>query len=160
MKHEYCDLSFEEQLFEIRKRTERLLAARDRSQSEMRDRLGQLGFSEKVVEQEVSLLVSAGLVDDERFTRLYVSGKRRSGWGRIRIEKELGRFGIELKQCEGYPDEFFCETDELERAIDCLKRFHSRAKDRYGAQYRFLATKGFSSDVIRKALSAEKYQLS
>jgi regulatory protein len=154
VKRDYKDLGFEEQLYEIRKRTERLLAARDRSESEMRDRLTRAGFSEKVVEREVSLLVASGLVDDKRFTSLYVAGKRRSGWGRFRIERELGRFGIDLKHCEGYPEEFFCDTDELERATDCLARFRSQAKDRYAAQYRFLASKGFSADIIRKALTA------
>jgi regulatory protein len=155
VKRDYSESSFEEQVYEIRKRTERLLAVRDRSESEMRDRLSQAGFDEKVVEHEVSALLSVGLIDNDRFTRLYVAGKRRSGWGRIRIEKELGRFGIDLKLCEGYPEEFFCDDDELERATRCLERFHSRAKDRYSAQYRFLASKGFSSDTIRKALQAE-----
>jgi regulatory protein len=159
-KHDYSELSFDEQLYEARKKTERLLAVRDRSEREMRDRLTQAGFSEQVVEREVGLLVAAGLIDDERFTRLYIAGKSRSGWGRLRIEKELGRFGIDLKHCEGYPEEFFCEEDEFERALHDLERFSSRAKDRYSAQYRFLAAKGFSAGTIRGVLAAQKYQLS
>lgn len=159
-KRDYSDLGFDEQLYEARKRTERLLAVRDRSELEMQDRLSQAGFSEKVVEREIGLLVAAGLIDDTRFARLYIAGKSRSGWGRIRIEKELGRFGIDLKHCEGYPEEFFCDGEEFERAAAVLERFHSHAKDQYSARYRFLASKGFSADSIGKALTAYKNQLS
>jgi SOS response regulatory protein OraA/RecX len=151
---ESLEEQLEEQRYALRRKTERLINVRDRSEAELRGRLRNAGFDEGLIDGELSRLLLAGLVDDERFTRLYIAGKKRSGWGRIRIERELGRFGIDLREREGYPERFFCEDDECERASACLARFclRSRAKDPQAAQYRFLLSRGFSMETTRKAI--------
>lgn len=143
----------EEQLREARKRTERLINVRDRSSAELRSRLNKAGFTDTVVEVEVNAALSMGLVDDERFVRLYVEGKKKSGWGRNRIEAGIKRYGIELKHCEGYPESFFTEEDELRRAQESLRRFRSVAKDQWGAQYRRLVSRGFTAETALKVLT-------
>jgi len=147
--------TFEEQLKEARKRTERFVNVRDRSSAELEFRLKIAGFSESVIECEVKNALSVGLVDDERFTRLYVEGKKRSGWGQNRIVSELRRFGIEIKNCEGYPERFFDEEEELKRAQECLRRFNSTAKNQQAAFYRRLVSKGFSMEISQKAVKTD-----
>ncbi|MDR1082619.1 MAG: RecX family transcriptional regulator [Coriobacteriales bacterium] len=139
-------------LFEVRKRMECLINTRERTETELRDRLIRAGFDEKLVEGEVKRAVAAGLVDDERFTQLFIAEKKRSGWGCIRVERELRRYGIDIKRREDYPQEFFDEKDELKRALDCLEHFHSRAKNQKAAQFRRLLTRGFSMATTQKAL--------
>jgi regulatory protein len=141
-----------DRLREARGKAERLLSVRDRSTGELRRRLAHAGFDETVVERVIGEAQATGLLDDARFTRLYVAGKKRSGWGRVRIEKELARYGIELRRCDGYPGEFFTDEDELERAQVCLERLRSRAKNQRAAQYHHLMAKGFSAETTHRAL--------
>jgi regulatory protein len=149
---ELLELTPEEQLQSARKKAERLIGVRDRSEAELRGRLARAGFDESVVERVVSEALSVGLVDDDRFVRLYVAGKKRSGWGCLRIERELTRYGIELACREGYPQAFFTDEDELNRARACLEKLRVRAKDQRAAQYRHLLSKGFPTRIARKAL--------
>jgi regulatory protein len=152
-------LTPEEQLLGARKKAERLISVRDRSEAELRGRLGRAGFDEQVVERIVSEARTVGLVDDARFVRLYIAGKKRSGWGCVRIERELKRYGIELRPSAGYPEAFFSDEDEVDRARLCLTRLRSRARDQQSAQYRHLLSTGFSPTTAWKALrSLERAQ--
>jgi regulatory protein len=139
---------------EARKRTERLVNFRDRSELELRQRLQRAGFPEAVVEREAQAAVAIGLVDDLRFTRLYIAGKKRSGWGRSRIENGLRRYGIDLRDTEGYPDAVFSSAEELERACLCLEGFKTAAKDSRKAAFRRLLSKGYSLEVAQRAVKA------
>jgi regulatory protein len=144
--------TLEEQLQEARKKAERLLSVRERSEAELRERLGRAGFDEQIVDRVINEAQGVGLIDDARFVRLYIAGKKRSGWGCLRIERELKRYGIELRCCMGYPEEFFTDEDEIARASVCLERLHSRAKDQGAARYRHLLSKGFSTTTAWKAV--------
>ncbi|MDR1014054.1 MAG: recombination regulator RecX [Coriobacteriales bacterium] len=142
----------EERLRAARRKAERLIGVRERSVAELGLRLAQAGFEEALVAQVVGEAQAAGLVDDGRFARLYIEGKKRSGWGRSRIEQGLERFGIEPGCHEGCPAASFSDDDELERARACLERFRSRAKDPQAARYRHLLSKGFSPQIARRAV--------
>jgi len=133
-------------------RRDRLIAARDRTALELEQRLCAAGFSPEVVKVIVEDAQESGLVDDERFTRSYVNGKLRRGWGQKRIERELQRFGVYLEQFEGYPDAYFGGADELERACSLLERYHTRAKNQREARFRHLLSKGFSAEICQKAI--------
>ncbi|MDR1422235.1 MAG: recombination regulator RecX [Coriobacteriales bacterium] len=135
-----------------RAKTERLITVRDRSEQELADRLRQAGFPGAIVTAEVARAVTVGLVDDERFTQLYIAGKANKGWGQQRIVREIKRFGIDLEHADGYPEAFFDEADELSRALICVERFRSRAKDPRGACFHKLLSRGFSTEVARRAL--------
>ena len=148
------ELSAEAQQRAARKRTEQLVNCRDRSELELRQRLQRAGFAEAVVQREVQAAVAIGLVDDRRFTQLYIAGKKRSGWGRNRIEHGLKRFGIDLRDADGYPESVFSSADEYQRACHCLDGFKTTARDCQQAAFRRLLSKGFSLDVAQKAVKA------
>ena len=112
----------------------------------------QAGFADDVAMREVEQATQAGLIDDERFMRLYVEGKKRSGWGQRRIEVELRRFGIEIRHYEGYPENFFCENDEVSRALENLRRFRTTSKNHEAASFRRLISKGYSVETAKKAV--------
>ena len=144
--------AFDSQLHEARKKTERLINVRDRSSAELMSRLLHAGFSGDVALQEVQDALITGLIDDERFMRLYVESKKRSGWGQHRIEAELRRFGINIRLCEGYPESFFCENDEADRALGCLRRFNTKSKNWQAACFRRLISKGYSVETAKKVV--------
>lgn len=146
------DPGFKAELQRARKHTERLINTRDRSSSELGQRLKKAGFSSEVIAREVEEAVASGLVDDQRFMQLYIQGKTRSGWGQNRIVAELRRFGIDLRHCDGYPDSFFTAEDELDRALECLNRFHTSSKDPWNARYRRLLSKGYTRETAQTAL--------
>jgi regulatory protein len=142
---EACGLTEEQQLALARKKAERLISVRERSEAELRARLARAGFDEPIIERVLSDALAIGLVDDARFARLYVASKKRSGWGRLRIEKALADFVIKLT--DGLSDE-----DELSRARACLAKHRVRAKDERAAHYRYLLSKGYTSTIAYQAL--------
>jgi len=144
---------FSDALNKAREKTERLITIRERSVYELRTRLVQAGFSAEIARIETERAQNAGLIDDERFTRLYVSSKLNAGWGRNRIASEMKRFGIDLTHKEGYPEDYFPEGVELEGAIACIERFHTTAKDERGARFRRLMGRGFTVETAKRALA-------
>ena len=131
----------------------RLISVRERSLSEMRERLQKEGYPEEQVDDTIERLVLYGLLDDTRFAEAYIKGKLRSGWGKIRIERGLKTFGVDVSTIEEYPQAYFSVEDEVERALKELSRLKTIAKNVRDAQYRRLYSKGYSYDTIKRALS-------
>jgi len=142
----------EEQLRDARKCTERLINVRERSSTELYRRLLRAGISEDVANREVENAIVTGLVDDERFAQMYIESKKRGGWGKNHIEAKLRFFGIEIRGYEGYPERFFNENEELCRAEEYLKRFHTTSKDPRTACFRRLTSRGYSLETAQTVL--------
>ena len=141
--------SFEEQLKEARKCTERLINVRERSSAELAQRLRKAGFADILIQKELEAVVSSGLIDDERFAQAYVESKKRSGWGKNRIEAKLRSFGIDIRLYEAYPERFFCEDEEQFQAEEYLKKFRTTSQDPRAACFRRLISRGFSVETAR-----------
>lgn len=131
---------------------ERLLAARERSSVEIYQRLVKDGYSVDIAQAMVERLVQSGIVDDERFCRLYIQSKQNQGWGMRRITYQLSLLGIKADQFIELFDSFSDDTDELARATDALSRYRGRSKDAYAGRYRYLSSRGFKSSVITQVL--------
>lgn len=130
----------------------RLLVVRERSISEARDRLSQKGYEETTIDSTIERATRCGLLDDERFARGYIKSKLSRGWGQRRIEQEFYRFGIDTDSIEGYPDEFFSDDEQLERALIALRKHRSQSKNPRQAAYRYLVSKGYSSSIASNAI--------
>jgi len=140
------------QLREARKRTERLINTRERSSTELSQRLSKAGFADAIVECEVDDALAKGLVDDERFAQLYIESKKRSGWGQRHIEAKLRLFGIDIKSFEGYPERYFSDQEEAHLAEEYVERFHTTSKDPRSACFRRLINRGFSQEIAKRAV--------
>ncbi|MDD4080446.1 MAG: RecX family transcriptional regulator [Eubacteriales bacterium] len=139
----------------------RMLISRDHTQGEIRKKLIEVGYSEPAVKQTMEKLVQARLVDDRRYVTNYVNMKiKRVGVGRIHRELTL----------KGIPAEDIAEalekTDnsaQLDSAVKHAKKALSkRTKEpRHQAQlaYAALARRGYSPDVIRRALDLARDSL-
>ena len=103
---------------------------------------------------EVDVLIvwlqAQGYLDEARFveSRLHVRAARH---GNLRIEQELAQHGLAL----GAEQKAALKDSEFERARSIwLRKFGSAGEDAAARakQMRFLAGRGFSSDVIRRLL--------
>ena len=130
-----------------------LLAQREYSRQELRDKLKAEDASPEEVEQALAQLAAKGLVDDTRVVETLVN--RRAGkLGASRLRQEL--------QAKGVSAELVAETmadlkgTELARAQAVWQKkfglLAASAADR-NKQARFLASRGFSGEVVRKIVS-------
>jgi regulatory protein len=137
----------------------RLLSARERSVQEAHKRLAEKGFDSKASSEAVNRALDCGLLDDQRFAKRLIEVKIAAGWGEYRINQELYRFGIPKDSIEGYPEAFFAAEDQLERALQALKKHRSRAKNPRQAAFKYLISRGFDSEIAGAAVKARHSEL-
>ena len=137
----------------VKARAVSLLAQREYSRQELTDKLTAAQASPEEVEQALVQLEAKGLVDDARVVETFVN--RRSGkLGASRLRQEL--------QAKGVSAELVAETmaslkgSELARAQAVWqKKFGQLAATsaERNKQARFLASRGFSGDVVRQVVA-------
>ena len=137
----------------VKARAVSLLAQREYSRQELSDKLTAAQASPEEVEQALAQLEAKGLVDDARVVETLVN--RRSGkLGATRLRQEL--------QAKGVSAELVAETmaglkgTELARAQAVWqKKFGQLAATsaERNKQARFLASRGFSGDVVRQVVA-------
>ena len=137
----------------VKARAVSLLAQREYSRQELTDKLTAAQASPEEVEQALAQLEAKGLVDDARVVETLVN--RRSGkLGATRLRQELHAKGVSA--------ELVAETmaglkgTELARAQAVWqKKFGQLAATsaERNKQARFLASRGFSGDVVRQVVA-------
>ncbi len=144
------------------------LNARDRTVSEVRQRLQRRGVSDEVSENVIGILGEQGFLDDTRFARLFVADKRTlEQWGSERIRRGLLSRGIdrhlvdaalaEEADSAGDDDGVGGSLSELDRALALLRRrFPQPPKDRRDRNRALgmLLRKGYESELALDALAA------
>lgn len=118
----------------------RALRHRDRTTAELDERLAAQGIDAAERERALETLERIGYVDDERFARTRAEQLAGRGSGDALIRHDLGRRGL--------------ATEVVEAAIDALDPERERAvriaeqRGRSVKTARYLASKGFSADVL------------
>ncbi len=96
-----------------------------------------------------------GWLSDERFAEALVR-RRSERYGIRKIADELDRAGVDSKQSAKLLG--VLKETEFQRAFDLwTRKYGVRAQDQKerARQYRFLATKGFSSEVVAKVVGGQ-----
>lgn len=133
-----------------RSKAEELLNRRDYSSSELAAKLREAGYHPSVADEVVARFVEVGLLDDRRFAELFARSKAVAGWGRIKIERELARRGVDATQLEGWPSGYL-EEDESETAFALASRRRLSGKNDFQKLVRFLCGRGFPMGVAMDA---------
>lgn len=133
------------------------LRARERSTGDIRRRLLDAGYSPASTAFATKRATELGILNDSRFAETFILAKSRAGWGRKRIEDELGRDGVDLSSVPGYPEAFFSNESEEERARALLAKKSVPMRDPVPKLARFLAGKGFPSSLALR-LARERVQ--
>lgn len=131
----------------------RLLARRDYSESELRIKLKAKSDHVSGIENVISRLKEMNYQNDDRYTASYIRYAQGQGKGPGWIKAKMHQKGVSkplVNQCLAASD-----IDWQQVANDQLgRKFKGPADDpkENGRRFRFLASRGFSPDTIRKAM--------
>jgi regulatory protein len=138
----------------------KMLARRELSESQVRDRLGRRGYPEDAIDDAVARLKSERAIDDHRVAeataRTEVALKRR---GRRRVSRHLENLGIDRAIAHRALDAVFSTVDERSLLeVTLAKRLRGGRPIADEAErrrlYRFLIAQGFEVDEVIRALEA------
>jgi regulatory protein len=131
-----------------------LLSRREHSRAELQRKLSPHADSQEALEKVLDDLAQTGWQSDERFTQGWVHRKA-SGHGASRIVQDLKLQGIPAEAIAAVQAEL--KESEFSRAQAVWSRKFSRigyplSPTEYAKQGRFLASRGFSTEIIRRVL--------
>jgi regulatory protein len=129
-----------------------LLARREHSSLEIRQKLKQRHFSDEEIEPAIEQLQTNNLLSDERFTESYINMRKQRGYGPLRIAQELKQRGINAELMEIYLDRNDpCWHDILQQQY--IKKYGNQPADEYKEKARrthYLQNRGFPLDWVFK----------
>lgn len=130
-----------------------ILSRREYSEQELRRRLLQYTDDEKEIEAVIARLQKENWQSDQRFAENFVSF-RQGRWGNQKILHALKQHHLDPELVSDLKEQL--KDTELERATEVWERkFHGEyptTPQERAKQMRFLASRGFSADVVRKVL--------
>jgi regulatory protein len=133
----------------------RLLSIRPRSTSEIRAALAQRGYDDNIIERAIEKTSELGIINDVDFGKEWAKSRiRTSSAGSIKIKMELSRKGLSSTAIDESLQSI-AETDEFAAAIRLLRKKNAtadNAPETVHRLYAMLVRRGFSGEVIRKAL--------
>lgn len=137
------------------RKIERLLSVRDRSVTEITNRLQRDRFTEQALNEAIDRALRCGYLDDERFADGFIRSRLRAQKGINGIVRDLKNHRIDAYSIPGFPDQFLEEQgSQLENALRLLERKPPRAKNQKQAAYAKLIRNGFSSAIASSAVKA------
>jgi len=152
-------MSDEEELKKAKGIALSMLASRDRSKQEIRDKLKQQGISSAVIENVVRLFSEYGYLDDRTFAqRLAGNLLKTKNWGFSRIECALRERGFAPELVEETVAQLKEVHSEEETALQIMKRRFSHFDLQEGSLkekrriIQFLKRRGFSWETISRVL--------
>jgi len=132
----------------------KLLARREHSVKEIRQKLAQREFDDSEIEQAIAELKQGGWISDERFTEAYIRMRQARGFGPVRIAIELRERGVDDALVDQYLDpgapawlESLREQYDKKYAAKPIADYNDKAK-----RIRFLQYRGFTLDAIHDVL--------
>ena len=142
-------------------RAAKLLAAKQRSVEELRERLLEgRGATKPLVEEVIARLSEYGYLDDAKFAESYASLRlRERPIGRRRLQRDLWLKKVDKQTAEAALDEVFEATPEEElivRAIAKRVRLRGKPKTREDAKKLFdhLLRQGFDFELVSEKVRA------
>lgn len=128
-----------------------LLSYRERSLREIRMRMRQKGYEEKLIEKVMKYLKDRNLINDKRFTRLWAESRIKKGYGSWRIQSELEQKGVNREMADEILKDLYSGIDEVQVALDLVKKKRWLLKEPQRLTEHvsnLLRRRGFSFEVI------------
>lgn len=154
-KEVYEEIYSEILIKRARKRAMFLLEKMDRTESQLRDKLRQGFYSEKIIEDAVSYVKKYHYIDDARYTQNYVRCQKERK-SRQQIKMDLLQRGIDRESIDLAIEEEYGTESEQELIQKWIEKRHysigTSDKKEKQKMYQFLMRKGFRSDDILQIL--------
>ena len=140
---------------EIRQRAFRLLARREHSEHELRQKLIARGAVSEHLERLLPALKADNYLSDQRFTDALVRNRIERGQGPLKIRYELNQKGVAAELIELAVDETDPMWVKQLRSVWSKKFNNDMPKnyEQWARQARFLQTRGFTTEQIRAVVS-------
>lgn len=133
----------------------RFLSYRPRSEKEIRDKLKTRKVESSIIDKVISKLIQKKFINDEEFAKGWMESRLRFKPRSLRLIKlELKQKGIDPETINNL---LLATDSDLESAKKLVERKIKRLKDLskqeiYEKVGRYLASKGFSWDIIKKSI--------
>ena len=149
---------FESLLLKAKSDALRFLSFKPRSVEEMREKLTRKNYSSKITEEVLSLLQTQGLLNDEKFARLFVNSRVYTRpTGKRQLEFDLKKKGLSkllvdetIRNLQDYDEKKIVRDLVATRFQKMTGVSKEKKKSRI---YGFLKRRGFNNDVIFATLS-------
>jgi regulatory protein len=138
---------------ELKARALRLLARREHTRAELARKLAPDAESPVALDALLAALKQGKQLSDERYAEARTNQLSRK-FGAARVRRELVAKGVEREAAARFAADL--EKTELERARSILERKYrtpATAPKERARRARFLQSRGFSADVIRRSLA-------
>ncbi len=137
----------------------KLLARRELSEAQVRDRLARRNHDQSAVDEAISRLMAERAIDDRRLAEAIAHAEIRRQHGPQKVLQRIERAGVGRSLARQAVTKAFAEVDEsalIEAALDRRLRDGRSIADQADLRrlYRFLVRQGFEGDLAMRALKA------
>ncbi|OYY92484.1 MAG: recombination regulator RecX [Hydrogenophilales bacterium 28-61-23] len=135
----------------LRLRALNILARREHSRAELARKLGEYGEADEI-EALLDRLEQENLLSNSRYVEM-LAHARAGKHGSLRLKADLREKGVSASEMEDALENAQAQDLDAARAV-WQKKFGALSSDASGRarQYRFLASRGFPTEVIRRVL--------
>ena len=147
-------------LFYIKQKAFRLLGRRQHSSSELRRKLWNKDYEQKLIDEVIEDLSKNGYIDDTEFIRVFVAEKSKTkNWSRKRIKSELIKRGLDSKLIDKILSEQYSESDfdnastVAKKKVEVLTKRNLEKKELRTKLSTYLFSKGFDYEVIKDVVN-------
>jgi regulatory protein len=155
---ELKELLYEEELSKAKSYVYRILARRMYTIKEIRDKLVEREYVEKIIEDVIATLERYGYLNDRTYAEEWIESRMRSKpKGKIALKRELERKGIDRSIIEDALSQAFDQSKEAEMALDLARRKvrSYNADDPVAAKRKlqsFLIRRGFDFETVKDVI--------
>jgi regulatory protein len=142
---------------EVKQKMYAYCAYQERSHQEVKNKLLNLGVYGNEVDEMISLLITDGYLNEERFAKAFAGGKFRvKHWGRVKINRELEARGL-TRNCINSGMAEIDEEDYLQSLINLLEKKAAQVQEtdsfvRKDKIARFAISKGYEPEMVWKIM--------
>ncbi|OZG70123.1 hypothetical protein BTA51_27520 [Hahella sp. CCB-MM4] len=140
-------------LQDVRNSALRLLARREHSEQELREKLAQRGATAEHLDQVIAYLIEGKYLCDVRYAEMIIRRRASQGYGLRKVSYELSGKGVSRHDIQTSLEEL--NIDWIDVAVTTLqKKFRSPPESPLEIQkyQKFLQQKGFDFDAIKAAM--------
>lgn len=139
---------------ELIAKMERYCAYQERSEADVRKKMGTLAVPVAMADEIVKELKAGDFLNEPRFAETYVRSKLKEKWGKLKIRQGLYQKGIDAdviqEQMDQIEDEQYMEI--VRATVEKWKRLNSQESDNRPKLIRHMLSKGFAMDDFMSLL--------
>jgi regulatory protein len=147
-------------LFHIKQKAFRLLGRRQHSSSELKRKLWNKDYEQKLIDEVIEDLIKKGYIDDNEFIRAFVAEKTKiTNWSRKRVKSELIKRGLSPNLIDKILNEKATQSDfdnamnVAKKKFEVLSKRNLESKELRNKISTYLFSKGFDYELIKKVVN-------